>query len=76
MTETEKLREALQNCLGLLDTPIARRKIGIDPNAEWLRDARELSKAGAYLTEAERRIFGWDRRSQPEIQNTSTENGQ
>lgn len=37
------LREAMgafENAMGHLDTPISRRKIGIDPNEEWLLDAR------------------------------------
>ena len=34
------LRKALANAMGHLDTPIARRRLGIDPDAEWLLDAR------------------------------------
>jgi len=43
-----ELEGALQNAMGHLDTPIARRKLGIDPDAEWLREARDLveSKEG------------------------------
>ena len=47
------LREAmgaLENAMGHLDTPISRRKIGIDPNAGWLLDARAtLAKLRAHL---------------------------
>lgn len=38
------LEEALANALGFLDTPIARRKLGLDPNAVWLAQARKLVK--------------------------------
>jgi len=42
--------EALENAMGHLDTPISRRKIGIDPNAEWLLAARAtLAKLRAHL---------------------------
>lgn len=51
------LREAMgafENAMGHLDTPISRRKIGIDPNAEWLLDARAtLAKLRAHLEEPE-----------------------
>ena len=40
--EIERLRAALRNVMGHLDTPIGRRKVGIDPNADWLLEAREL----------------------------------
>lgn len=47
------LREAMgafENAMGHLDTPISRRKIGIDPNEEWLLDARAtVAKLRAHL---------------------------
>ncbi|ADC73183.1 peptide synthase (plasmid) [Thioalkalivibrio sp. K90mix] len=35
------LLEALQNVMGHLDTPIGRRRLGLDPNEPWLRGARD-----------------------------------
>ena len=32
----------LQNTMGYLDTPIGRRRMGIDANADWLSNARAL----------------------------------
>ena len=68
MTEVEQLREALQNCLGFLDTPITRRKIGLSPDAEWLEAARRLAKEPTGLSSLERRIAGM----QPVTTNTPT----
>ena len=42
--EIEMLRDALRNCMGRLDTPIARRRLGLDPSADWLADARECNQ--------------------------------
>jgi len=38
--EVRELVEALENAMGHLDTPIGRRKLGIDANVKWLTDAR------------------------------------
>lgn len=43
------LFEALENVMGYLDTPIARRKLGIDPDAEWLQEARRVIKGETML---------------------------
>lgn len=36
----EKWSRHLRNAMGYLDTPIARRKLGIDANEPWLQEAR------------------------------------
>ena len=36
----DELLEALENAMGFLDTPISRRRLGIDPSAVWLVNAR------------------------------------
>lgn len=40
--EMERLQDALQSAMGFVDTPIGRRKLGIDANSEWLREARDM----------------------------------
>ena len=44
-----RLREALTNVMGYVDTPISRRRLGIDPNAcEWLLPARAALKGESH----------------------------
>jgi hypothetical protein len=41
MAEKKALREALENCLGHFDTPVARRQTGINSDIPvWLVEAR------------------------------------
>ena len=47
--ERDRLREALTNVMGYVDTPISRRRLGIDPNAcEWLLPARAALKGESH----------------------------
>lgn len=42
--EVIELREALENVMGHIDTPIARRRLGINTDQpEWLTEARALN---------------------------------
>ncbi len=40
----EELEGALANTMGFLDTPIARRKLGVNPDADWVKAARAALK--------------------------------
>jgi hypothetical protein len=45
--ENERLREALENVMGHIDTPIGRRKLNIKTEQpEWLVSARAALKGG------------------------------
>lgn len=45
LAEVARLRGALQTAMGHFDTPIARRRLGIDPNdCEWLSECRDALK--------------------------------
>lgn len=41
-SRNKSLVEALRNTMGYLDTPIARRKLGINPDEEWIKEARQI----------------------------------
>ncbi len=44
--QNKAIRAALENVMGHLDTPIARRRLGIsDPHPEWLTSARAALEA-------------------------------
>ncbi|MDV4167779.1 hypothetical protein [Rhodovulum sp. FJ3] len=44
--EHDRLREALENVLGHVNTPIGRRRLNIsDPHPEWLVEARNALEA-------------------------------
>ncbi len=44
-SQCARMKEALQNAMGYLDTPVARRKLCIDADEPWLLEARGALEA-------------------------------